>query len=108
LPHSARTSFLAFPLSRFAAKIAGADPVLASTTKGRASITLIVESARKLIEAVSSAKRKRSPLGVTDACIYDVKITFLRGTNVLGDILSCKGLFIASGRKYRDDSGVIG
>jgi hypothetical protein len=100
--------FLAFPLSRFAAKIARADQVVASTTKGTASITIIGENARRLIEAVSSAKRKRYPPGVTDACIYDVKITFLRGTNVLGDILSCKDIFIVSGRKYRDGSGVIG
>ena len=100
--------FLKFPLSRFAARIANADRVVASMSEGTASITLTGENARKLAEAVSSAKRERPPLGMADACIYDVRITFFQGTNVLGDILSCNRLFMVGGRKYRDESGVIG
>jgi hypothetical protein len=43
------------------------------------------------------------------ACIYAVKGTFLKGTNVLDDIEMCGGLFLLhhSDPPYRFDSGAL-
>ena len=100
--------FVSFPLPRFARRIASADRAVASMKHGAVSITITGEDAKQLVQAVSSAKRERPPWGMTDACIYDVRITFFKGTEALGDILSCTRLFIVSGKKYRDETGVLG
>jgi hypothetical protein len=100
--------FVSYPLPRFARRIATADRVVASTKQGPVSITITGENAKTLIQAVSSAKRERPPWGMDDACIYDVRITFFEGAEALGDILSCMELFIVDGKKYRDETGMLG
>jgi hypothetical protein len=100
--------FVSNPLPRFARRIASADHVVASMKQGAVSITIAGEDATRLVQAVSSAKRERPPWGMEDACIYDVRIAFYEGTKPLGDILSCTRLFIVSGKKYRDDTGLLG
>jgi hypothetical protein len=100
--------FVSYPLPRFARRIANADRAVASMKQGAVSITIAGEDAKRLVQAISSAKRERPPWGMSDACIYDVRITFFRGTETLGDILSCTRLFIVGGKKYRDETGVLG
>jgi hypothetical protein len=84
--------FVSYPLPRFARRIAAADHVFASMKHGAVSVTITGEDAKK----------------VSDGCIYDVKITFFKGSEALGDILSCTRLFIVSGKKYRDETGLLG
>ena len=100
--------FVSYPLPRFAHRIASADRVVASAEHGAVSITLTGEDAKTLVQALSSAKRERPPWGMADACIYDVRITFFEGAQALGDIVSCTQLFILDGKKYRDETGVLG
>ncbi len=94
----------------FARRIADADRVVATmwpSAHSPAKITLTGTEARRIIQAVSSAKRERPPWGMDDACIYDVWVTFFQGTNELGRIETCSSLFILKGKKYREDSGVL-
>ena len=100
--------FVSYPLARFARRIASADRVVVSMKQGAVSINILGDDAKRVIQAVSSAKGERPPWGMSDACIYDVKITFFKGSEALGDILSCTQLFIVSGKKYRDETGDLG
>jgi HAMP domain-containing protein len=100
--------FVASPLRRFTRRIANVDRVVATMSKSPVSIAITGEDAKLLVQAVSSAKRERPPWGMGDACIYEVRLAFLEGTNGLGDLLSCGHLFIVSGKKYRDDTGLLG
>jgi hypothetical protein len=99
--------FVSYPLPGFARRIANADRVVVTMLRTPVSITITGEDARRLVQAVSSAKRERLPWGTAYACIFDVRVTFFEGTNALGEILSCMGLFIVSGKKYHDDTGTL-
>ncbi len=80
-------------LSRFAHRIADADHIVASFYRSSVSLTLTGDNATKIVRAVSSASSARMP-NEEFACKYDLKATFYRGTNVLGDIQMCGSLFL--------------
>jgi hypothetical protein len=94
------------PLSGFARHIADADRVVTTMWPHihcPVNITLTGNDATSAIRAVSSANRE----GATDACVYDVWVTFFHGTNELGYIETCGTFFILNGKKFRDDTGVL-
>lgn len=100
--------FVSSPLPRLARRIANADSIVVTISHSPVSIPITGEDVKRVIQAVSFAKRERPPWGMTDSCIYDVKVTFFSGTNPVGKIVSCTSLFMVNGKKYRDDTGVLG
>jgi len=93
-------------LGRFAQRITNADRVVASMWPRREiKLSLTGEDARRVVQAVSSAKSGRPPSGMAWANMYLTKVGFFQGTNCLGEIEIDSGeLFRAGGREYRDVS----
>jgi hypothetical protein len=102
-------------LARFTDRITVADHIVAthllSGRHDRASfsVTLTGSDVGRVVEAVSSARTARPPWGLDYAASYGVLVTFLRGTEPLGNIGIGGSLFILerNGVPFRDDSGVL-
>jgi hypothetical protein len=97
-------------LSKFSQKTATTDRVVASRwthyrSHKEMSLSLTGDDAKRVVQAVSSARSGRPPFGMAWANMYLVTATFFKGTNDLGKIMIDDGeLFIADGRVYRDVS----
>ncbi len=97
-------------LAKFAQKIAATDRVVASRwmlypSRKLMSLSLTGKDAKRVVQAVSSAKSGRPPFGSAWKNMYNYTATFYRGTNVLGVIIIDDGeLFKTDGREYRDVS----
>ncbi|HWI57091.1 MAG TPA: hypothetical protein VNZ22_07680, partial [Bacillota bacterium] len=92
----------------FTHRIASADHVVVANSSARPQAFKIGgEDAKRLVRAVSCAKRYISRPGLEDASIYGDKATFFAGTNALGCIQACGRLFMVNGKKYQDDTGVV-
>jgi hypothetical protein len=96
-------------LAIFVRRVADTDRVVGTYTGSFVSVTVTGEDAKKIARAVSSASPARPGYGMDWACIYAVKATFLKGTNVLDDIEMCGGLFLLhhTDPPYRYDSGAL-
>jgi hypothetical protein len=99
-----------FHLAKFAQKIAATDHAVASQwtlypSRKMMSLSLTGENAKRVVQAVSSARSGRPPLGMAWANMDLVTATFFGSTNTLGEILIDDGeLFKADGRECRDVS----
>lgn len=96
-------------LAQFSHRIAHADRIVGTYAERQVNVTLTGEDVRKVVAAVSSASSARPPFGSDWACSYMAKATFFRGTNTLGDVLMCSGLFLlrSSQPPFRDESGLL-
>jgi hypothetical protein len=96
-------------LARFSHRIANSDRIVGTYALSQVSVTLTRENVRKAVGSVSSASSARPPFGMDWACSYMAKATFFRGTNALGDIRMCSGLFLlgSSQPPFRDESGSL-
>jgi len=104
----ATTCIWAAELEKFAQKIAATDRVVVSPnfvdgTSDKKSVSLTGEDATLVVRAVSAGKIDR----LHYHNIFSVRVEFLQGTNVLGDILTDGTLFLADGTQYRDSSNVL-
>jgi hypothetical protein len=95
-------------LANFANRIADADRIVGTYPQTSVSLMLTGDNARKGIQAVSSAVSARMP-NSEFACLYDVKATFFKGTNVLGEIRMCGPLFLLNHDQppFVDGSGLL-
>ena len=97
-------------LAKFAQLISSCDRVVGSMythygPRKQMQVSLAGQSAKRVIQAVSSAECGRPPAGMAWANTYLVKAAFFEGTNFLGEIEIDGGeLFRAGGREYRDVS----
>ena len=93
-------------LGRFAQRITSADRVVVSMWPRRElKLSLIGEDAKRVIQAVSSAKSGRPAPGMAWANMYLTKAGFFQGTYCVGEIAIDGGeLFLAGGLEYRDVS----
>ena len=96
-------------LAPVAHRIADADRIVGTYARSSVSVTVRGDDAKRIIRAVSSGSPARPSFGMDWACIYDVKATFFKGTNVLDDIEICSSLFLLHHSKppFRDDTGLL-
>lgn len=96
-------------LAIFAHRIADTDRIVATHARNSVSLTVTGDDARKIVRSVASASPARPSFGTDWACIYDVKATFLIGTNVVDDIEMCSPLFLLHHSKppFRDVTGLL-
>jgi hypothetical protein len=89
--------------STLARRIAKADRVIATNRYGGFSISITGEEARRVIQAVSAAK-KENPLIEASP---DLRIEFFQGTNLLGAVGMCRSVIGIDGTSYSDRTGVL-
>ena len=92
-------------MARFADRIASADQIDACALSSPVPVLVSVTGleARRVIGAVSSANRDTASY----PNIWEVKVRFLKGTNVLAEIKSSGDLFLVNGKQYRDSTGAL-
>ena len=99
--------FAGIPLTKFllqtidgaqlAHRIANSDHVVATFTwNNSATVTITGESAIKIVQAVSSAKRDTASY----ASQFDVRLVFFNGTNSLDEVKNCGQLILHNGKQY--------
>jgi len=76
-------------LSRFSNRIANTDRMVATYTRSSASLTIIGDDLKRVVQAVSSASSARLRFGTATKCTFDVKAKFFKGASVLGEIRIC-------------------
>jgi hypothetical protein len=86
-----------FPIWRFAHRIATTDRVVATDSEKFATVTITNQDALGVVKAVSSASRDFN----TYKCQFSLIIKFYTGTNCIGEIQNCGGLFLLDGKQYR-------
>jgi hypothetical protein len=86
-----------FPIWQFAHRIAIADRVVATDSEKFATVTITNQDALAVVKAVSSASRDFN----TYKCQFSLAIKFYAGTNYLGEVHNCGGLFLLDGKQYR-------
>ena len=94
-------------LAKFVQKIAATDRIVATkqtySSHKMMSLSLSGEDARRVVQAISSARANRSLVMVQSP----PEVMFFHGTNVLAEIIAGSTLFSADGRHYKDSSGVL-
>jgi hypothetical protein len=91
-------------LNLFVQKIASTDHVVAAlrvpVSKEAVSLTLSGEAAKSIVQSVASGRPERRSF----TNVWRVSVTFLAGTNVLGEIVTDGELFLADDKQYWDGS----
>ena len=97
----------AWRLARFVGRVKSSDHML--VVCGSASTQIGEDDTKKAIRALESAASMRPPLFAMIPAIWNIRASFMRGTNVLGDIDSCGNAFRlhASGAPFEDGTGVL-
>lgn len=95
-------------LKAFAHKVAGADRVVATHIGKAVAVEIKDAGIATIIREVSDARTARLAPGKDYACVFGVKATFYKGTNVLDFIEMCGSLFrFHNGAPYEYGTGAL-
>ena len=94
-------------LARFASRVNGSDRML--VIRGSASTEIGEGDTKRVIRALASAASIRPPVFAMIPAEWSIKASFMRGTNVMGDIDTCGNAFRlqGSGAPFEDGTGVL-
>jgi hypothetical protein len=97
----------AWRLARFASRVKNSDRMVVIC--GSASTEIGEGDTKRVIRALASAASIRPPLFAMIPAAWSIKASFMRGTNVLGDIDTCVDAFRlqGSGAPFEDRTGVL-
>jgi hypothetical protein len=98
----------AWRLARLTNRLKNSDRVVVTSPyehDRRASVELGKGDARKLVEALASARSIRPPLVAMYPAMWSIRATFFSGTNVVGSVDTCGNAFLIPGSESPFDDG---